>query len=97
MQSFIDDLYYGRINPYEKKVVPEAQYVKGLEVICQNEKSVLEKLSEEDRKLFEDMLKACDELSATSDAENFKLGFKLGVRMMMECFNSEEKELPQDV
>lgn len=90
MKNFIEELYYGNINPNEKKFVRNTQYSKALETMSKIEAEVLNKFSDEDKKLFIDMINASDELSACTSVENFKIGFVLGVRMMIDCFRADE-------
>ena len=90
MKNFIEELYYGNINPNEKKFVRNTQYSKVLETMSRIENEVLNRFSDEDKKLFNDMINASDELSACTSVENFKMGFVLGVRMMIDCFRADE-------
>ena len=90
MKNFIEELYYGNINPNEKKFVRNTQYSKALETMSEIENEVLNKFSDEDKKLFNDMINASDEISACTSVENFTMGFVLGVRMMIDCFRADE-------
>ena len=91
MKNFIEELYYGNINPNEKKFVQNTQYSKALETMSKIETEILNKFSDEDKKLFNDMINARDEVSAYTSVENFKIGFVLGVRMMIDCFSADER------
>lgn len=55
------------------------------------EAEVLNKFSDEDKKLFNDMINASDERSACTSVENFKIGFVISVRMMIDCFMAYER------
>ncbi len=91
MKNFIEELYYGNINPNEKKFVRNTQYSKALETMSKIESEVLDRFSDGDKKPFNDMINASDELSACTSVENFKIGFVLGVRMMIDCFMADER------
>ena len=56
MKNFIEELYYGNINPNEKKFVRNTQYSKALETMSKIEAEVLNKFSDEDKKVFNDMI-----------------------------------------
>ena len=43
--------------------------------ISKNKNKLVEKLSKDDKKLFNDMVNASDEISACTSVENFKIGF----------------------
>lgn len=87
--NFIEELYYGNINPNEKKVNRDTQLSKAIELFSKNENELMKKLSKDDKKLFNDMVNASDEISACMSVENFKIGFILGVRMMVDCFKED--------
>jgi len=44
--NFIEELYYGNINPNEKRINPGTQYESALKRLCENEKKLTEKLSD---------------------------------------------------
>ena len=80
--NFIEELYYGNINPNEKRYKKATPYDKALSIFTANEDKLKEALSGEHLKLFNELVNASDEISATSGVENFKIGFRLGVLMM---------------
>ncbi len=95
--NFIEELYYGNINPNEKKVNRDTQLSKAIELFSKNENELMEKLSKDDKKLFADMVNASDVISACTSIENFKIGFILGVRMMVDCFKEDAQSPLRDL
>ena len=95
--NFIEELYYGNINPNEKCYKKATQYDKALNVFTANEDKLKETLSGEQLKLFNELVNASDEISATSGVENFKIGFRLGVKMMCDSLLFEENKIFKDV
>ena len=91
MKNFIEELYYGNIRPNEKKFIRNTQYSKALETMNKLENEALNRLSDDDKKLFNDMVNASDEFSACTSVEHFKMGFALGVRMTIDCFKADEQ------
>lgn len=95
--NFIEELYYGNINPNEKKPNRNTQLSKAMELFSKNENELVEKLSKDDKKLFNDIVNASDEISACTSVENFKIGFILGVRMMVDCFKDDTQSPLRDL
>ena len=80
--SFLDELYYGNINPNENRNRKHLPYEKAVKTFSDIESKLKKELNGENLKLFNELVKASDEISATSGVENFKMGFRLGVMMM---------------
>ena len=95
--NFIEELYYGNINPNEKLYKEATPYGKALSIFTANEDKLKEALSGEHLKLFRELVNASDEISATSEVENFKIGFRLGVKMMCDSLLFEENKVFKDV
>lgn len=95
--NFIEELYYGNINPNEKRFEKDMQFAKALETFCENESKLTEALTGDNLKLFIDMVNANDEITACTSVDNFKKGFILGVRMMIDCFRNDENAIFRDV
>lgn len=95
--NFIEELYYGNINPNEKKFARDTQYAKALELLCKNENKLTEILSGDTLKLFNDLINASDELIACAGTENFKMGFILGVQLMADCFKYDATTVFRDI
>ena len=94
--NFIEELYYGNINPNEKRYKKATPYDKALSIFTANEDKLKEALSGEHLKLFNELVNASDEISATSGIENFKIGFRLGVLMMCDSLFSDNSIILKD-
>ena len=94
--NFIEELYYGNINPNEKSYKKATPYDKALSIFTANEDKLKEALSGEHLKLFNELVNASDEISATSGIENFKIGFRLGVLMMCDSLFSDNSIILKD-
>ena len=66
-----------------------ASYEKALKTFSDIESKLTKELNGENLKLFNELVNASDELSATSGVENFKIGFRLGVMMMCDSLFSD--------
>ena len=80
--SFLDELYYGNINPNENRNRKHLPYEKAIKNLSDIESKLTKEVNGENLKLFNDLVNASDEINATSGVENFKIGFRLGVLMM---------------
>ena len=80
--SFLDELYYGNINPNENRSRKPLLSEKAVLTFSEIESRLTKELNGENLKLFNNLVNASDEISATSGVENFKIGFRLGVLMM---------------
>ena len=91
--SFLDELYYGNINPNESRNRKKLPYEKALKTFSDIESKLTKELNSENLKLFNDLVNAGDEIIATSGVENFKIGFRLGVMMMSDSLFSDSNIL----
>ena len=94
--NFIEELYYGNINPNEKRYKKDTPYDKALSIFTANEDKLKEVLSGEHLKLFNELVNASDEISATSGVENLKIGFRLGVLMMCDSLFLDKNIILKD-
>ena len=94
--SFLDELYYGNINPNENCNREKLPYEKALKTFSDIESKLTKELNGENLKLFNEFVNASDEISATSGIENFKIGFRLGVLMMCDSLFSDNSIILKD-
>ena len=83
--SVLKELYYGNINPHEKRVVSNLEFEKHVKVILENEELSIT-LKNEEKYLFEQLLAAHEEVSSLELLEYFIEGWKLGSRFMLDTF-----------
>ncbi len=91
--SFLDELYYGNINPNESRNRKKLPYEKALKTFSDIESKLTKELNGENLKLLNELVNAGDEIIATSGVENFKIGFRLGVMMMSDSLFSDSNIL----
>ena len=53
----------------------------------------MKSLDEKNKEIFEKYRDCYDELTQLNECEVFKIGFKLGVRMLLECYDDLAKNL----
>ncbi len=95
--SFIEELYYGNINPNENRNRKQLPYEKAIKTFSDIESKLTKELNGENLKLFNDLVNASDEISATSGVENFKIGFRLGVLMMCDSLLFDNSIILKDI
>ena len=85
----IQDLYYGRVSPYEMSIstVPEYQKLKAL--ADRNEDLLKESLSDEQKELLDKLTECITDISSISERDMFITGFQLGVKLMIDVMKDE--------
>ena len=94
--NFMEELYYGNINPNEKRYDKDTHYAKTMRKFCDSENELGKMLKGKPLHLVNDLINASDEIVAITSIENFKLGFRLGVQMICDsliCDDSIFKDL----
>ena len=89
MKNIIDDLYLGNINPNENMRINEPEYLKLLKESVALEKELTNRLSSDDKKLFEDFINKDGNMNALEIRLRFIEGFKIGVQIMLEALKNK--------
>lgn len=87
MMSFIEELYYGNINPYGTRCVPSERYAEATKLILRFENKLKNSLDEPDLTALNRMIEAQNEADEEMQLAKFKLGFKLGVQTVIDCLS----------
>ena len=85
----IQDLYYGRISPYEMSISATPEYQKLKALTMQNEDMLRETLSDEQKELLEKLTENITDISSISERDMFITGFRLGVKLMIDVMSDE--------
>ena len=93
MVNFIEELYYGNIEPQNKKRRESRNYSREMKVLSENEDILLEKLPLEDKKLFLEYVDAWGIIDGESVVDSFGTGFKLDARFTYDVFVLQENSL----
>lgn len=86
MKSFIEEFYYGNIEPQELSSEFGSTLKKKLNSLVKNEDEFKEKLSEEEKKLFKKYSDSYNEFLSMSVADSFISGFRLGAKFTHDVF-----------
>lgn len=90
MANFIEELFYGNIDPQARGYRKGSPIIKVSDSISELEENLTERLTGEDKKLFLDFCNAYGELMGTADLDTFIVGFRLGAKMTLDTFCSDD-------
>ena len=85
----IQDLYYGRISPYEMSISTAPEYQKLKALADRNEDLLRESLSDEQNELLEKLTECITDISSISERDMFINGFRLGMKLMIDIMKDE--------
>ena len=85
----IQDLYYGRISPYEMSISTTPEYQKLKALADQHEDLLRETLSDEQKELLEKLIEFVTDISSISERDMFINGFRLGMKLMIDVMKDE--------
>ncbi len=88
MKSFIDELYYGNIDPQNSGFEDDESVQRELRTISENEDWLTEHLTDEEKKRFLDFADAWSAFNGDSTLDGFITGFRLGARFVPGTFVS---------
>ncbi len=86
MSTFIEDFYYGNIEPQEVTSELTPKLKKKLSHLAEKEEQLTARLNGEEKELFLSYVRDYIEFSTTSNADSFISGFRLGARFTYETF-----------
>ena len=85
----IQDLYYGRISPYEMSISTAPEYQKLKALADKNEDLLRETLSDEQKELLDKLIESVTDISSISERDMFINGFRLGMKLMIDVMKDE--------
>lgn len=90
MRKILEDLYFGSIVPYDKRMAANSELRRLVKCASDCEARLTEQLNAEERKLLDTLVNAQHEIDRITAVENFILGFRLGVRLIAECMDEND-------
>ena len=85
----IQDLYYGRVSPYEMSISTASEYQKLKALADKNEDLLRESLSDEQKELLDKLIESVTDISSISERDMFIAGFRLGAKLMIDVMKNE--------
>ena len=86
MTNFIENFYYGNIEPMEIQTNITPELKAKLKVLSEKEEEFRKGLSEENLKLFDELTQLSAGFNSLSCLDSFISGFKLGGKIIYETF-----------
>ncbi len=86
---FLEEFWYGNIEPMEYDTSSYKEYKKLLELICRNEEKLKATMTDEQKELFSKYTDCVREYQTMADCLLFQHSFKLGARMMVELMRDD--------
>ena len=90
MGKFIEEFYYGNINPQARSTKQNKTVQKQMEVLMNTEELLTKALNDEPKKWFLDFSNAWGIVNAESNLDSFIMGFRLGANFAYDAFISTE-------
>lgn len=90
MTNFLEELYYGSVDPQARGYRKGGYNFKVSQNINELEEKLTERLGREDKALFLDFCNAYGELMGESSLDSFIVGFRLGAKMIFDTFCSND-------
>ena len=93
MRKILEDLYFGNIVPYEKRIAAGSELRQLVKRAADCEARLAEQLNDGEKQTLDTLIGTQHEIDSTMAREYFILGFRLGVRLMAECMDEDDGEL----
>lgn len=90
MANFIEELFYGNIDPQARGYRKDHRVVKVSNSINEIEAKLTERLQGENKDLFLDFCNAYAELMGEAELDSFIVGFRLSAKMPFDVFCSDD-------
>ena len=91
MSDFIEDFYYGNIEPQECTTGLTPKLKKSLNELTGKEEHLTSILADKEQELFTDYVATYSKFSSLCNADSFTVGFRLGARFTYDTFIDNKK------
>ena len=93
MRDTLENLYFGNITPNDQTIKSGTALKEAMEQSAECEEKLTALLEGKEKTLLLRLLNAENEVCSTMALENFILGFRLGVRMILEALDEDDGSL----
>jgi len=90
MKSILEEFAYGNISPEPRFFKKDSHYGRTMKILSDSEEKLLSVLDGELKDTLKKFSEAQAEISLLSGVDRFMYGYRLGVLMTMEVFNSKD-------
>ena len=85
--DILEEFWYGNITPTEySRIENNANYKEALRLVNQNQERLKSTLTNEQKELLDKLLTSSEEFANLIELDCFKVGFKLGARLIIEAY-----------
>ena len=93
MRNTLEDLYYGNITPNAQDMAPKSELKRATDRVARFETQLTEQLDEAGQAVLARLIESQHEIDSITALENFILGFRLGVKIVMECMDDNDGDI----
>ncbi len=93
MRRILEDFYLGNIVPYDKRMAANSELRRMVKRVSDCEGQLAECLNEKEQQLLDTLINAQHEIDRITALENFILGFRLGVQLMVACMDEDDGDM----
>ena len=93
MRKTLEDLYYGNITPHAQDMAAGSELKRSVDRVARCEQQLTERLGEVEQVILNELVSAQHIADSITALENFILGFRLGVRLMVECMDENDGDI----
>ena len=86
LKNFIEEFYYGNIEPQGRSKEQSPAAKKEFDRLTKNEELLTQALTDENKKLFLEYVNAWGVVNGESSADSFAVGFRLGAAFVYDTF-----------
>lgn len=87
--SFIEDFYYGNIEPQMRNIKQNSDFQKDFSRLCEIEVKLRTKLTGGEKKLFLEYVDLWGLVCGDLDFDSYKTGFRHGANFALDAFRTE--------
>lgn len=93
MRTTLENLYYGNITPNDQQIRPGTPLARAMDQSTECEKKLTDLLDNDAQTLLLNLVNAESEIGSTLAIENFTMGFRLGVQLILEALDADDGSL----
>lgn len=92
MDSILEELYYGNINPDTQYFAKQSEFGRAMKVLTDREDEITSALNAAEKEILQRLINAQLEINCLTAKTKFLYGFKLGSQIMLEAMGRVEYE-----
>lgn len=93
MRTALENLYYGNITHNDQQIRPGTPLARAMDQSAECEKKLTDLLDNDAQTLLLNLVNAENEIGSTLAMENFIMGFRLGVQLILEALDEDDGSL----